>query len=187
MKPKLFFSVVAIILFSSVDLSAQGWKTTLKDQISDYGHRNWIIITDAAYPKQSAPGIQTVVTKAGQLEVLNEVLNQVDKASYIKPIIMVDAELQFVTKKNAPGVEAYKQELKSVLKGQSIKEMVHEDIIKKLDKASKLYNILVLKTNMEIPYTSVFIELDCGYWDAASEKELRKTFSAKFNNKEIND
>jgi hypothetical protein len=27
---------------------------------------------------------------------------------------------------------------------------------------------------MTIPYTSVFFELDCGYWNAAAEQRLRK-------------
>jgi hypothetical protein len=32
---------------------------------------------------------------------------------------------------------------------------------------------------MTIPYTSVFFELECGYWDAASEKRLRELIPAK--------
>jgi len=34
--------------------------------------------------------------------------------------------------------------------------------------------VLVIKTDMTIPYTSVFFELDCGYWDSDAEKRLRE-------------
>jgi len=33
--------------------------------------------------------------------------------------------------------------------------------------------VLVLKTTMTIPYSSVFIRLDCKYWSADAEKRLR--------------
>jgi hypothetical protein len=33
--------------------------------------------------------------------------------------------------------------------------------------------VLVLKTRLTIPYTSVFIRLECGYWSADAEKRLR--------------
>jgi hypothetical protein len=32
----------------------------------------------------------------------------------------------------------------------------------------------VLKTRMTIPYTSVFLRLDCGYWSDEQEKRLRE-------------
>jgi hypothetical protein len=36
----------------------------------------------------------------------------------------------------------------------------------------------VLKTNMTLPYTSVFIELDCGYWSPEAEARLRAAMEA---------
>ena len=52
---------------------------------------------------------------------------------------------------------------------------MHEDIIKELDEAAELFNILILKTDLAIPYTSVFFRLECGYWDSKSEEDLRST------------
>ena len=31
---------------------------------------------------------------------------------------------------------------------------------------------------MTIPYTSVFFELDCGYWNAGAEQRLREAIAA---------
>jgi hypothetical protein len=39
---------------------------------------------------------------------------------------------------------------------------------------TKTFHVLVLKTNMKIPYMSVFIRLECGYWSAEAEKRLRE-------------
>jgi hypothetical protein len=36
-----------------------------------------------------------------------------------------------------------------------------------------MFSILIIKSTMTIPYTSVFIELDCGYWDGEREATLR--------------
>lgn len=33
--------------------------------------------------------------------------------------------------------------------------------------------VIVLKTTFTLPYTSLFIQLDCAYWSAESEKKLR--------------
>jgi hypothetical protein len=39
--------------------------------------------------------------------------------------------------------------------------------------SAEKFHVLILKTNMTLPYTSVFIELDCGYWSAEAEARLR--------------
>jgi hypothetical protein len=56
--------------------------------------------------------------------------------------------------------------------------MPHEDIIKMLDKAAETFNVLILKTDLALPYTSVFFQLDCGYWSAEAEAKLREAIRA---------
>jgi len=51
------------------------------------------------------------------------------------------------------------------------------EIIKRLDESSKLFNVTILKTDEILPYTSVFLELDCGYWNAEKESRLRATIN----------
>jgi hypothetical protein len=50
------------------------------------------------------------------------------------------------------------------LAGNNTHELAHEEIIARLDRAGKLFRILILKSTLAIPYSSVFLELDCGYW-----------------------
>jgi len=79
---------------------------------------------------------------------------------------------------DAPGIAAYRKELAGVLGQRPVNSLPHEEIIAKLDKAGEVFRILILETNMTLPYTSVFLELDCGYWTAEAEQRLRDAIKA---------
>jgi len=83
-----------------------------------------------------------------------------------------------VSEADAPGVDRYRRELKKLFARADIVDLPHEQIIHKLDEAANLFHILLLKTTMTIPYTTVFFELDCGYWTAEAEQRLRQAFGA---------
>jgi hypothetical protein len=151
-----------------------GWEAILKSELPVLGHRNWIVVADSAYPKQSAAGIRTVYTAAGQLDVLRKVLQEIEAAPHVQPLVLIDRELDSVPDDGAPGIDAYRKELRRCLQGKQVDVMPHEEIIGKLDEAAELFNILILKTDMVLPYTSVFIQLDCGYWNAEKEQALRE-------------
>ncbi len=148
-------------------------KTELAKRLDLYGHRNWIAVVDSAYPLQTAPGIDTVVVGGNQLDAVKEVLAELKKAKHVFPVALVDNELGFVAEKNSPGISDYREKLKEVLAGTQVETKPHEDIIHDLDSSSKLVKVLVIKTDCVMPYTSVFLRLECGYWNAQSEKELR--------------
>ena len=90
----------------------------------------------------------------------------------------MDAELPFVPEQDAPGVSAYRTEIADLLRTYPIESLPHDQIIATIEDASRHFNVLVLKTNMAIPYTSVFIRLDCKYWSADAEKRLRARMAA---------
>ena len=52
-----------------------------------------------------------------------------------------------------------------------------ERIIHELDEAGRAFHVLVIKTNMTIPYTSVFLELRAAYWGDEAEERLRKSMA----------
>jgi hypothetical protein len=85
----------------------------------------------------------------------------------------MDAELPFVPDDDAPGVSAYRAEINDLLRAFPIESIPHEKAIARVDEASRQFNVLVLKTNMTIPYSSVFIRLDCKYWSDDAEKRMR--------------
>jgi L-fucose mutarotase/ribose pyranase (RbsD/FucU family) len=149
------------------------WRQTLASRLPLYGHRNWIVIVDSAYPAQSSAGIETVVANAGQAEVVREVLASLKQQKHVRPIVYTDAELRYVPERDAPGIGAYRKSLNAVLGARPVQSLPHEQIISKLDEAGKTFRVLLIKTNMTLPYTSVFLQLDCGYWGPDAEKRLR--------------
>jgi hypothetical protein len=141
------------------------------------GHRNWILVVDSAYPLQTSPGVETMETNATQLEVVRAVLGAIHRSIQVRPVIYMDAELPFVPDSDAPGVSAYRAEVGQLLHNYTVESLPHEKIISDIDETGKTFRVLVLKTNMTIPYTSVFIRLDCKYWSADQEKRLRMKMS----------
>ncbi len=154
------------------------WKERLDAVLPLYGHRNWIVVADSAYPAQSNPGIETIVAGGGQMAVLEHVLSAVGQSKHIRVNVYADKELAYVAESDAPGVLSYCRRLESVFKGANVNYLPHEQIIHKLDQSAQLFRILLIKTDMSIPYTSIFFELECGYWNAEAEQRLRNALSA---------
>jgi hypothetical protein len=171
---KLLF---ALTLLASIPACSQtsppDWRAKVTQAMPLLGHRNWILVVDSAYPLQSAPGIETIETGAGQLEVVRNVLSTIDRSIHVRPVIQMDAELPYLPEEDAPGVSAYRAEIADLLRAYPIDSLPHDQVIANVDEASRHFKILVLKTTMTVPYTSVFIRLDCKYWSAAAEQRLR--------------
>jgi L-fucose mutarotase/ribose pyranase (RbsD/FucU family) len=142
-----------------------------------FGHRNWIVVADSAYPAQSKAGIETIVASAEQIQVVEKVVAAIAACEHIRANIYTDQELSYVEENDAPGITSYRQQLEALLAGSSAKQIPHEQIIAKLDQSAQVFRVLIIKTKMTIPYTSVFFELDCGYWSAAAEERLRKSMA----------
>ena len=75
-------------------------------------------------------------------------------------------------------VEAYRARLDAMFKDKTAESLPHEKIIEKLDQVSQTFRVLIIKTNMTVPYTSVFLQLDCAYWGPDAEKGLRAKMAA---------
>ena len=152
---------------------AAPWDSTLKRLLPLWGHRNWIVIADAAYPAQANPGIETIATGADHLLLLQTTLNAVRSIKHVRANIYLDLESKFVAEEDAPGITSYRQKLGRLLARQESHALPHEQIIAKLDESGNLFRVLILKSTLAIPYTSVFLELDCGYWSREAEERLR--------------
>jgi RbsD/FucU transport protein family protein len=172
-----------LIAFLACALACSGaeanWMQILQERIPQYGHRNWIVVADSAYPAQSRDGIETLVAKADQLQVLRIVLAALGESKHVAPIIYTDQELKYLDDKDAPGIGNYREQLETMLAGRTPNILPHEKIIAKLDQVSQIFRVLIIKTNMTLPYTSVFLQLDCAYWGPDAERKLREKMSAE--------
>jgi L-fucose mutarotase/ribose pyranase (RbsD/FucU family) len=161
----------------SPDRNPETWEQQLRNLLPLLGHRNWIVVADSAYPAQTAEGIRTIATSADHLDVLAGTLRAIAESRHVRANVYVDAEFRHVTEEDAPGVSALRRELDYLLKNEKASELGHEQVIAKLDESSRLYQILILKTTLTIPYTTVFMQLDCGYWSDTAEKRLRHSLA----------
>jgi hypothetical protein len=176
---KLTASAFLIILFSCTQVTTtekpvaqNSWQQQFDEQLALNGHRNWVLVVDKAFPQQ--PGMHIINTNEKLLPVLETVLHKIKNSSHVKPIVYNDAELQYITDSLAAGADAYKVSLQKSLNGIAAQPILHDSVFVKMDKASKLFSITVLKTEEVIPYSSVFIELDCAYWGGDKESTLRQ-------------
>jgi L-fucose mutarotase/ribose pyranase (RbsD/FucU family) len=158
---------------SELTAIATDWERRLSCALPLFGHRNWIVVADAAYPAQSSAGIETICTCADQVHVLRGVIDAIAAATHIRANVYLDYELPFVPELDAPGVASYRRELELLMANSVVNRLPHEQIIARLDQSAQVFRILILKTELTIPYTSVFFELDCGYWGQEAEERLR--------------
>jgi len=158
---------------------ANSWKTILAEELPLLGHRNWILVVDKAFPAQNAPGIHVVNTGEELLPVLQYTLDEISKSTHVKPIIFTDQELNFITPDMESGIEVYKKSLGGMLHGSDVQTILHDSVFEKIDEASKLFKVLVLKTEGTIAYSSVFLQLDCKYWTGEKENALRQALKEK--------
>jgi hypothetical protein len=174
---KTMFHASALLLATlvpAIPLAAQSnWQSRVTQTMPLMGHRNWILIVDSAYPLQSSPGVETVETNAAHLDVLRYVLGTINNSIHVRPEIYMDAELPYVPDADAPGATAYREQIQSMLSDYKIESLPHERVIQQVNETSKEFHVLVLKTTMTIPYSSVFIRLDCKYWSDDAEKRMR--------------
>jgi hypothetical protein len=155
------------------------WRKVVAERLPLYGHRNWIVVADSAYPAQSAPGIETIVADAEGAEVLQYVIARLSNSKHVRPIVYTDMELSYLTEADAPGVDNYRELLGGLFPDAKPISLPHEQIIANLAKAGQNFQVLIIKTRMTIPYTTVFLQLDCAYWSADSERKLRAQMAQK--------
>lgn len=174
-RPSFTLTVVAVTtLLLALPATAQSWQSRLTEELPLMGHRNWILIVDSAYPEQVGPGIETIETNADQIDVVRAVLMAVQNSIHTRPVIFMDAELPFVPDQEAPGVAQYREQVGTLLHDYEVHSRLHQSLIDEIAKDSEQYHVLILKTRLTLPYTSVFVHLDCKYWSADNERNLRE-------------
>jgi hypothetical protein len=157
----------------SVDQAAS-WEAKFLGELPALGHRNWVVVADAAFPLQISPGMDVVVSNEDHFAVLEKVLKALDASKHVRPKIYLDKELEYVTEELAPGMDACRRRLKGMLARRDAKPILHEELIARMDQVARMFRIVMIKTNLTLPYTTVFLELDCGYWGPDGEAKMRE-------------
>jgi D-ribose pyranose/furanose isomerase RbsD len=179
----ILFTTSLLMLSSSCGTEQTGtpleadWKDILQNDLHLLGHRNWILVVDKAFPEQSSAGMKYMYVEQDLLPTLEYVLQALDGSSHVKPIIYQDKELSFITEEQVQGIEQFRSNAAKLLEGRAVQTLLHDEVFGMLDESSSLFRVLVIKTNCTLPYTSVFLQLDCSYWGPENEKVLRENMS----------
>ncbi len=174
----LFFLAGTLLGPAAPPPSTANWQTTLQQRLPLYGHRNWIVVSDAAFPAYSQAGIETIVANEDLPSVLAYVAKAVASSKHVRAAAFVDQELQFVEEKDFAGVTQLREEITRSFGKSSLSTIPHAEAISKIDEAGKAFRVLFIKTNTTIPYTSVFLRLDCGYMTDEIDAKIRNAMAA---------
>lgn len=150
------------------------WKVAVTNQTAQLGYRNWIVIAEASLPAQNRVGIRQVTANVEIPEVLDYVLNTLGQTQHVRPHIYLTRELRSLDNDFTPGIDEHRKQLQTALHSHESTELEQQSLLTLLEDATRSFDVLVIRTPTALPYTSVFIELQPGYWDAESETRLRE-------------
>lgn len=150
------------------------WRGAVDHQAAQLGYRNWIVIAEASFPAQSRPGVHQVMAPVEVPEALDYVLRALEQTEDVHPQIYVTRELRAVENDYTPGIDSLRKRLKSSLHGHEPTELDQQSLLTLMEDANRSFDVLVIRTQTALPYSSVFLELQPGYWDAESEARLRE-------------
>lgn len=175
--------VLALLVSPSFSQSPLGgtssdWKTVVQNRLLLYGHRNWIVVADSAFPVYAEPGIETIVANEDLPTVLNYVANAISSSRHVRATVFLDKELQFIDEHDYPGVSELRREIAATLMKDQISSIPHVEVMSRIDEAGKTFRILFIKTTGTIPYSSVYMRLDCGYMTDEVETRIRTAMEA---------
>lgn len=149
------------------------WHQPLRQNIKTLGYRNWIVVADASFPAHSRRGVRVNFIDAEIPEVVDAVLKILEETETLQPRVFLPREMRMVENQFAPGIVDFRPKLETALHGRIATELDQAALMTLLEDATRTLDVLVLKTNTALPYTSVFLELQHGYWDGEAEMILR--------------
>lgn len=150
------------------------WKSSASQQVKQLGYRNWIVIAEASFPAHSRSGIRQVNAEAEIPEVVDYVLNAIGETQHVRPRIYLTREARAVENDFAPGMDELRERITASLHSHEPTELDQQSLITLLESANLSFDVLVIRTTTALPYATVFMELQPGYWDAESEDRLRR-------------
>lgn len=156
---------------------APAWQAAVDHQIAQLGYRNWIVVAEPSFPAQNLPGVRQVSAPVGIPEAVDYVLTSMERTENLRPRVYLTRELRSVENDFAPGIDEFRPRLTASLHGHETTELDQQALLVLLEDINTRFDVLVIRTQTALPYSSVFFELQPGYWDASSESWLRDRMS----------
>ncbi len=107
--------------------------------------------TDMAYPMQAKEGITVWFADEPYKDVIAYVKRSIENS----PHVYQDEELSILNEDLCRGITAFKQDCAHIFGHTSVRKMAHEQLMAKLDDVSENFQVLIIKTNWILPYTTL--------------------------------
>lgn len=107
-------------------------------------------------------------------EAVDYVLNALERTQHVRPNVYLTRELRSLENDFAPGIDDFRGQIQESLHGYEPTELDQQSLLVLLEDANRTFDVLVIRTISALPYSSVFLELQPGYWDSDSEQRLRQ-------------
>jgi D-ribose pyranose/furanose isomerase RbsD len=170
----LVFAPITLVAGCAMIPQHGGWRDELAMRASQLGYRNWIVIAEASFPAHSRPGVRQVNANEEIPVVVDEVLRTLERTEHVTPRLYVAREMHALENDYAPGIDEFRKRLQQAMHAHETTELEQQSLLTLMEDTSKTFEVLVIRTNTALPYTSVFMELQPGYWNADSESALRE-------------
>jgi len=139
------------------------------------------VVADSAFPVYATPGIETIVINEDLPSVLKYVATAISSSGHVRATVFLDQELQFIDERDYPGVSELRRQITAPFSKDQVSSIPHTEAMTNIDEAGKTFRILFIKTTAMIPYTSVYMRLDCGYMSDEVERKIRTAMAAASN------
>ena len=169
----LLLPLMAFLAQGCASVGGAPWKAMVQQRTSELGFRNWIVIAEASFPAYSRAGVHQVSADVEVSEALSYVLEAIDQTQHVRPHVFLTREMRSMSNDVAPGIDEMRAKTQQSLAGLEFASLDQESLMSLLADANRSFDVLLIRTNTALPYSSVFIELQPGYWDAESEQQLR--------------
>jgi D-ribose pyranose/furanose isomerase RbsD len=173
---RLMIVACSTCLFSGCAFMGSGntWQAAVDNQVAQLGYRNWIVIAESSFPAQNRSGMRQISAPVEVPEAVDYVLQALERTESVRQQVYLARELRSVENDYAPGIDTMRESLRESLHGHEATELDQQSLMTLLADANRSYDVLVIRTQTALPYSSVFMELKPGYWDPDSESRLRE-------------
>ena len=170
--------VLGFLLAAPVFLAAQAahrseWQNTVDQDLPLLGHRNWILIVDSAYPLQSSPEWKRWKPMPTRSRWFVTSLVGSRSPFTCAPTYLWMPSFPTSRKRTRRVRPPTATPSPSSSTGRTSNRSCTRRLIAEVDRAGQMVHVLVLKTRLAVPYSSVFIRLNCKYWGDDAEERLR--------------
>ncbi|MBR5888106.1 MAG: hypothetical protein IKZ07_07855 [Akkermansia sp.] len=157
-------------IVNDIDLT----RAKIAPNLLQLGARNWVVVADPACPLPAGTGIVSITVPANTVDSFREVLDLLEIEGAVVPRIWISHELSAISEERAPGITEHRENLEKLLLGRFHYAVNSRVIDMQLNQAAKDFRILYIRTSTRLPYSSIAIELDSGYWNSDAETELQE-------------